>query len=293
MGTAKRSVCVLALTLGACGGAPRAGVKSTNTSKEGTVAKMQLRITGQGRPLVIVGQGLTGILSWIPHAEKLAPARRVALAQPLSVEWGRTHRPLPADYSVKMESGALAAALADAGLTEALDVVAWSYGGLIALDFALDHPERVRTLLLVEPDAAWVLPDYGRADGEVRRTEDSAKRWADGVSEDELAAFVAGMLGPGQSPREHPRWPIWNEHRDALRAIGAVFRHRDDVSRLRTFPKPVMLVKGEGTDRYNVVVGEALAAALPRARVLELPGGHMCPVVAMDRFLQEMREFQK
>jgi pimeloyl-ACP methyl ester carboxylesterase len=192
-----------------------------------------------------------------------------------------------------MESGALAAALAEVGWTQPIDVVGWSYGGLIALDFALDRPERIRSLVLVEPDAAWALPDYGRADPEVRKTEDAAKRWVDGVSEDELAAFIADMLGPGQSPRQHPRWPVWNEHRDALRASIAIFRHGDDVSRLRRFSRPVMLVRGEGTDRYNAAISDALAAAFSSVRVVELPGGHMSPVVSMDRFLDELRKFQQ
>jgi hypothetical protein len=148
-------------------------------------------------------------------------------------------------------------------------------------------------LLLVEPDAAWALPDHGRADPEVRKAEEAALRWVDGVSEEELATFLAEMLGPDQPPRLHPRWPVWYQHRDALRAIVAVYRHRDDVSRLRRFSKPVLLVKGEGTDAYNVAVCNTLRASFATARLVELPGGHMCPVVAMDRFLEEMRAFQR
>jgi pimeloyl-ACP methyl ester carboxylesterase len=284
---------LIALPLVACAAAPDRNATHTPGSKEVPVTKMQLRISGQGPPLVFVGQGLTGVLSWIPHAEALAAERRVALAQPLSVDLGRAHAPLPAGYSVKMESGALDAALAAVGWTQPIDLVGWSYGGLIALDFALDHPERIRTLLLAEPDAAWAVPDYGRADPEVRKAEEAALRWADGVSEDELAAFVGEMLPPGASPRQHPRWPIWNEHRDALRAVAAVYRHRDDVARIRNFGKPVLLVKGEGTDPYNVVVTGALAGLFPNVRAVELPGGHMCPVTAMDRFLAELRAFQK
>jgi hypothetical protein len=31
--------------------------------------KMRLEISGEGTPLVIVGGGLTGVLSWTTHAE--------------------------------------------------------------------------------------------------------------------------------------------------------------------------------------------------------------------------------
>jgi pimeloyl-ACP methyl ester carboxylesterase len=255
--------------------------------------KMQLQLNGQGQPLVLVGNGLTGALGWEAHAQQLAPMRRVARAQPLSVQLGVERAPLPADYSVKMESRALAAALDDVGWTQPIDIVGWSYGGLIALDFALDRPERVRSLVLAEPDAAWALPDYGRGDPEVRKVEEYALRWADGVTEDDLAVYLDEMFGPGQSARDNPRWQVWSAHRDALRGTIAVYRHRDDLDRLRRFSKPVLLIVGEGTERYNVAIGEVVAQSLPSARVVELPGGHMAPAVARDRFIEEMEGFQR
>ncbi len=37
---------------------------------------------------------------------------------------------------------------------------------------------------------------------------------------------------------------------------------------------------------------DVLARELPSRRMLELPGGHVAPLVSMDRFLAEMAEFQ-
>jgi pimeloyl-ACP methyl ester carboxylesterase len=37
------------------------------------------------------------------------------------------------------------------------DIAAWSYGALIALNYALHHPWHVRSLTLIEPSAYWVL----------------------------------------------------------------------------------------------------------------------------------------
>ena len=56
--------------------------------------------------------------------------------------------------------------------------------------------------------------------------------------------------------------------------------------------KPVLLVKGQGTEPYNVAITDALAGSLPDVRVVELPGGHMAAVVSMDRFLAEVEGFR-
>jgi pimeloyl-ACP methyl ester carboxylesterase len=269
--------------------APRTTGSAPSISKETSKMKLQLDVIGEGAPLVIVGGGLTGSLSWIPHAEKLAPRRSVARAQPLGVQLALEQAALPEGYSIKMESRGLAAALDELGWRAPIDLVGWSMGGTITLDFALDHPERVRSLVLVEPDVPWALSPDARADPEVRRAEQNAERWAAGVGEDDLAAFMSEMLGA--PAREHPRWPVWNEHRQALRSIVAIFRHHDHIARLATFNKPVLLVQGEGTERYNVLMVDALARRLPRVRTIVLPGGHLAPVVAMDEFLADMEAF--
>jgi pimeloyl-ACP methyl ester carboxylesterase len=282
---------LVTLTLSACASHHHPSARPA-PPKERTIMKMQLHVTGNGRPLVIVGGGLTGILSFVPHAERLTSTRQLARAQPLAVQLGLDQAPLPDDYSIDMESRALEAAIDALGWTQPIDLVGWSTGGVIALDFALDHPERVRSLILIEPDAPWVLPDRGAADPDVRAAKERASRWARGVSEADLAAFLDEMLGPGQSARDNPRWDVWNQHRGALRAVAAIYEHRDDVARLGRFSRPVLLIKGEGTERYNAIISDALSRALPTARVVELPGGHLAPVVAMDRFLEEMEAFQ-
>src|SRR5262245_19329113 len=121
--------------------------------------KMQISLLGQGDPIVLVGGGITGSLSWKPHAERLSQERKVILCQLISVQYGIENQPLPPNYSLKMESLALATALQEleSELNEPFDLVAWSFGAEIALDYALDHPDQVRSLALIEPPALWVL----------------------------------------------------------------------------------------------------------------------------------------
>ena len=66
---------------------------------------------GTGEPLVLVPGGLTGWRSWVPHAEALAPSRRVIRVQLRNVELGLEGAPLPPGYTLDHEVRALARTL--------------------------------------------------------------------------------------------------------------------------------------------------------------------------------------
>lgn len=264
----------------------------------GTTMQMAMDFKGAGRPLVLVGGGLTGWLSWIPIQERLAGTRRVARAQPLNVQLGLDGQTLPANYSVKLESRALAAALDDAGLNEAVDLVAWSYGALVTLDFALDHAKRVRTLTLIEPPAFWVLEATNQVDDRSRRERDDLKQLHEemrgDVSEDQLERFLmqAGFGAPGASLRSLPPWPTWVKHRRSLLQGPAVFAHVDGADRLRAFQPPVLLFKGTGSTHAFHRIVDVLGTTLPNARVVELPGGHGPQLAATEDFLRLLHDLQ-
>jgi pimeloyl-ACP methyl ester carboxylesterase len=264
--------------------------------------KMSLQVDVQGEgsdaPLVLVGGGLTGWQSWLPHQKQLSKSRRVARVQPLAVQLGLENKPLPAGYSVDMESDALGAGLVDAGLAGPVDLVAWSYGGLIALDFALDHPERIRTLTLIEPPALWVLEATGAANAQTRHESTELRalyaQMKGDVSEEQLASFVrkAGLVPPGTAPSDLPVWPSWIEHRRSLRTGDAAWTHNDSAARLRAFPRRVLLVRGTGSSHFLHRILDGLASTLPRHEMLELPGGHAPQIVAFQDFMTKLAAFQ-
>lgn len=47
-----------------------------------------------------------------------------------------------------------------------------SHGGVIAIVFALAHPDRVRTITLIEPPAFWMLPNHGYDDTGAREMQE-------------------------------------------------------------------------------------------------------------------------
>jgi pimeloyl-ACP methyl ester carboxylesterase len=257
--------------------------------------RMPAQVAGEGPALVLIGGGLTGWKSWEPHVERLAATRTVARLQLLGVQHGLDDRALPDGYSVPMESEALAAALDALGWHEPLDLVAWSYGALITLDFALNHPARVRTLTLIEPPAAWMLPDQGQDDPDVQAVRSLTRSLGDEVTAADLERFVCtiGLCPPGIVPSELPQWPVWMEHRRSLRIGTSPFDHTDDRARLRGFDRPVLLVTGTGTAPFLRRIHDLLAVHLPQARTTEMPAGHAPQIVSMDRFLAELARFHE
>jgi pimeloyl-ACP methyl ester carboxylesterase len=243
--------------------------------------------------IVLVGGGLTGALSWVPHEQKLAATHEVMRVQPIHVQCGLDNKPLPAGYSVRTESEAIGAQVGD----RVVDLVAWSNGAFCSLDFALNHPDRVRTLTLIEPPAFWVLDASGTIDEQSARERDELRAlyatMTEDVTEAQLAKFVAyaGLVPPGKRAEELPPWPSWVEHRRSLRTGDVPWRHTDTAERLRAFDRPVLLVKGTGSSHFLYRILDGLALTLPHARMIELPGGHAPQIVAFDAFLAELLRF--
>ncbi len=256
--------------------------------------KMQSEVTGNGRPVVLVPGGLTGWVSWVPHALRLSKTRKVVRVQLLNVQFGLEGRPLPGEYSVRTESRALAETIDSLGLTGPIDLTAWSFGAETTLDYALNRPDRVRTLTLIEPPAFWVLRANGGLDENAKGVAATLGTFQGDISEKQLESFATtvGLLQAGESGRNLPQWGSWMQHRQSLRNSRAVIAHDDDASRLKAFQPPVLLVKGTGSAPFLHGIIDALAGYLPHAEVVEYPGGHAPQIVSMDRFMEKLDAFQ-
>ncbi len=258
--------------------------------------RLKVKVSGEGVPLLLMPGGLTGWKSWDPFTDTFtAMPRKVIQVQLLSVEYGLENRQLPENYSVKTESQALAAKLDSLGYFTPIDIIAWSFGAFVSLDFALDHPQRIRTLTLIEPPAIWVLRDKGELDGETKETMKFFESLHGNITDDMLAAFLqqVGFAKPGQSPRDLPQWQGWLPFKQSLRNSPAVVTHYDELTRLNNIKSPVLLVKGTGSALFLHKIIDGLASNLPDSRIIELPGGHAPHIVSWDQFLQEWEKFQK
>jgi pimeloyl-ACP methyl ester carboxylesterase len=81
-------------------------------------------------------------------------------------------------------------------LNRPIDVIGHSLGALIALEFALNHPSVVRSLVLSEPPAFWVIPGCEReANPELWKMIAIVRRFKPSIepTNEDLVAFVQGI----------------------------------------------------------------------------------------------------
>jgi pimeloyl-ACP methyl ester carboxylesterase len=112
---------------------------------------------GTGAPVVFVHGAPSDYRTWIPHCRALAGGfRAISYSQRYfgTVPWGSDWPP----FSMRVHSDDLIALLQALGAGPA-HVVAWSYGGHIALTAAVERPELFRSLFVYEPGTPTYVSD--------------------------------------------------------------------------------------------------------------------------------------
>ncbi|MGN6109542.1 MAG: alpha/beta fold hydrolase [Kofleriaceae bacterium] len=230
----------------------------------------------RSRALLVHSGGFTS-RQWRKLAAQLAPDHEV-LAPDLIGYGAAGPWPVGEPFHFAQDVARLASLIED----EPAHLVGHSYGGLLVLQLALAHPERVRSIAVYEPVAFGVLDDR---DADARAVLDRVRAVyapdADGVDEAWLASFVDWWNGPGAWARLGP------ETQASFRAVGwklsqEVASLMADTTRAAGYARiaaPTLLLGGELTPLPERRTLERLAAALPDARLALFPGlGHMGPI---------------
>jgi pimeloyl-ACP methyl ester carboxylesterase len=169
----------------------------------------------------------------------------------------------PASYSLDLEVGGIDRAAGTAGF-ERFHLGGYSAGGAACLAFAARRPERLSSLVLIEP--AWAGNDG------LDPAEQAVWRGYEGIMalppEQMMPAFMSANLAPGVEPPGPPPGPTppWMAKRPAgLGALIASFMGAAfDVDSLRRLRCPVYFALGRlsNPDQY-AKIAERLAAVLP------------------------------
>jgi pimeloyl-ACP methyl ester carboxylesterase len=267
--------------------------------KEATVEPRVLinEVEGEGPPLVFLPGGLSGYQGWQPVTDALAQERTTVRIQLINNELGQKGEIGQPGLTLDVERESILMTLDELGIEKPVDMAGWSWGGRAALDIARTHLGRIRSLALVEP-AAWWMPLEEIGDEAVGDLERAValfeKLFGKDVSEDDLIEFihVAGVLPGDADPRQHPGWPLWVSFRQSLSWASPDF-YRDErlsLGDLAAIDRPTLLVRGDRTARWLSAIVDVLAARMPDARLLELPGGHASQLESIEAFVAALRE---
>jgi pimeloyl-ACP methyl ester carboxylesterase len=256
----------------------------TTTSRDGT--RIAYWRTGQGPALVLVHGATADHTRW----ETVLPLLEPHLTVHTMDRRGRGASGDAADYRIEAEGDDVAAVVEavaeDTG--GPVDVLGHSYGGLCLLE-ALTRTNRIRRAIVYEAGAGDPT-EPGLAD-------ELAGLFAAGRREDVVVRMLTVAAG---IPAEHvarmrtlPSWPnrVAAAH-TVVREIRAHDAYRLRPERFTTVTVPTLLLLGSDSPSSEAESTRAIAAALPGARVVTMPGqGHVAMLTAPDLFAADVLDF--
>ena len=247
--------------------------------------RLHWRLEGaEDRPVLVLLNSIgTDISLWDRTVPLLLPAFRL-----LRID-ARGHGGSDApdgDYSLTMLAADVAAIMDDAGVGTAA-VAGVSLGGMVAMQLALDHPERVSALALIctsatmDPAAWRARIDTVRAQGTSAIAEMAVGRF---LSPDFAAQHpeIAGTLRDG----------IARQSDAGYAGAGAAIRDMALIDRIGTIAVPTLVVTAmRDVSTPYAGHGEHLVATIPGARHAGVEGAHLPPIEAPAALATALRRF--
>ena len=161
-----------------------------------------------------------------------------------------------------------------------------SMGGYLAFELWRRAPERIRALVLANTRATPDTPEAREArDETIRVLGESGKAvfWSGLAAK--LVARNASVEGLDRIVLEQPITGL-------VSALEALRDRPDSRPTLATILVPVLVIAGEEDELIPVSEAEAMAAELPNARLVRVPGaGHLTPLERPEEFNRMLVEF--
>lgn len=177
---------------------------------------------------------------------------------------------------------------------EAFDLVGHSYGGGTAIRFVLEHPEMVRSLVLIEPMMACFLRELGETEA-LDQLEGIQDDFRERLAADGPEAAWKGFLDFRNEPG------TWDGYEDRTRQnfirrtpaqlanFNANANNRTRLAEMAEIDKPTLVIRGVDTSLYDMRMSEIVAENIAGARFLILEdAGHMSPLTHPARVAREI-----
>ena len=254
----------------------------------------QALVEGNGPPVVMLHGGTFDFTAYAAHAKLLADSFTVIRLQQFNVQYANEGRTLPKNYSVKKESEAIIATLDSLHITKPVILVGHSYGGVIAFDFAMNHPKRIQSLILVEAPLYDIAQVKGKYSDKMKQIDELTRQFTpqSTITEEMIASFRQTIASCDTcNIRQHPMWPKWLKQKDRIRGLSVVPDYKIDFKKLHSFQKPVLIVTGTNTIKPNAVVNELLSQEFPKAKTGSLPGDHIAIYQNPETFVRMLKTF--
>ncbi len=264
--------------------------------------RLFVREMGAGPPVVVLHGGPGAHHDYlVPHFGRLADEFRLYFYDQRGGGRSRVEAPHAVgwrDHVADLE------ALRQAWRLDRLTLLGYSWGGLLALLYAGEHPGKVRALALVSPAAGWGGHQHAFKEEFDRRTRSETVRRmraeleASGLAKRDPAAYrqrrfdlsVAGYFLDPRGARDSTPFVVQVQAQQAtwasLKGHGSELRRR--LGRLEA---PTLIVHGRH-DPIPLEWAEELAGRLPRTRLVVLErSAHVPHVEEPERTFGELRGF--
>jgi pimeloyl-ACP methyl ester carboxylesterase len=243
-------------------------------------AKLYYEVAGAGEPVVFVHGFTLDTRMWDDQFEAFAERYQVMRYDVRG--FGKSSIPDGTSYS---RSDDMMAILSHLGISHA-HVIGLSMGAMISLDFALEYPNAVDSLVLVDgPPSGWKMPLAFRkllnAPSETAKAsgvEAALKVWMDSP------LFKPAMSNPEVAPKlaeivpQYSGWHWLNDNPVRLAVPPA-------VERLDEVKAPTLIIMGEHDLTDFHMVAETMRHEIPNARKSVMMGvGHMANMEDPERF---------
>jgi pimeloyl-ACP methyl ester carboxylesterase len=263
--------------------------------KRATVNRVELEyeVTGSGEPVLLISPVVTD--GFLPLLSERALADRYRLIRYHKRGWaGSTHTPPPVSIADHVLD---AAALLEHLEVPRAHIAGHSSGGAIALQMALDRPEIVHSLVLLEPS----LLSVPGAQAFFQKVGPALEAYAAGEHEKALAGFMTAVSGlDWETCREllDRRIPgaVAAALKDADTFFGvelpALTRWTFDARSASAIARPALSMLGTETQPLWTEIAEFLRCALPRVEERRIEGvGHLLHIQRPEPVAREIARF--